>query len=230
MIVGTQSLPVLVTDVSGGTINTSAGWVVFGRVGSEMIYDAAPVVTMDGSGYHMVPVTIPAAGNGYVAFKCGTYELTPSFYDIIDATLVNVDTVNAAVARQANDRTSTLIGNYEELDAGKFKHGDDILFTYVVPDAIATSISGWTSFNAQLRDNNAKTTNTTAYQTFDLTVDTVNKSVAFSLPASASALLTIADGEQAAVYWTDLQALNTASKKVTLTEIMLTIVRDITKI
>lgn len=228
MIIGTNKFSVLVTDVSGNTVNTSAGWVVYGRAGDMLIFNDAPTVVVDPSGFHMVSVEIPQTGAGYVAFKNGSYSITPTYYDFV-ANISDVDTVYAAIQRQANDGQQIYLGNYEELDAGKFKRGDDIQFTYIVPDSIAVDISGWTQWQAQLRPAAARTSDISSYTTCYLSVDTVTKSIAVTIPASASSLLVIEEGQNSSVYYSDIQALTISNKIKTVTEIALTITRDITR-
>lgn len=229
---GTNYLTALVTDISGNAITglTIASFDISGQVGTTGIYGATAVTSANVPGYYTIQLDIPL-GQGFVQVKPTdpNYFVTPTFYDI-DTTIYSEDDIYASIIRQSLDTTQTAVTSYESQNIGPFKAGDDIEFTYVVPDAVAVSISGYTNFKASLFSDAILTSVTGSgyIGDFAVTADTSSKIVTMSFPASSSTLL-VDEGNVEQYYYSDLQATTNTGKNKTLAELSILLRRNFTR-
>lgn len=234
MQAGTNTFPILVTDISGGPITglTVADFDFDGQVGSTILNTPTVAESSTGGGYYLASVDIPV-GQGFLSIEAvdaSNKFVTPTFYTI-DATIYDTDDIYASVARQNLELTQTALGVYESQDIGTFKSGDDWDFTYVVPDSVAVNISGYSDFKASLITEAGLTTNAVSGASyigdFNLTVDTVSKSIRMIAPASIT-VNTVPEGSLETILYSDIQCLDDNGRKKTLAELTITVRRQFT--
>lgn len=228
---GLNSFPVLVTDISGAKITglTQGDFIVSGYV-SETVIDAGTITEAPSSaGYYNVLINIPV-GQGFVSVStsASNFSITPTFYNV-DATIYDTDDIYATVARQTLDVSQVSLTNYETQDIGPFKEGDDVVIDYVIPDAITTSISGYTDWKASLYDSEILTSISGAgyIKDFVLTVNTTTKSIKMVLPAITGGM--VAEGLTEEYFYSDLQATTNEGYRKTLAEFNLKFRRNFTR-
>lgn len=232
MKAGTHTFPILVTDVSGSPVNGLASYefVVGGQVGTTLIDTGTITSSLSADGYYMAAVSLPV-GQGFLTVSptATALSVTPSFYEI-DSTLYDVDDTYAAIARQSLDITQTAVSSYESQSIGPYKEGDTWIITYVVPDAVAPSISGWSNFKASLFDDSILTSVTGAgfIGNFTLAVNTVTKTVVMTLAASSTSQI-IAEGNTEEYFYSDLQATDDSGNNRTIAELSILARRNFTR-
>lgn len=216
--------------ISGGPAIGLGGWSMLGRLNTNDI-NAFTVVESISSGLYSFTVPLSSAGTGYISFFNANPEVTiePKVFTI-DVDNFSNDNIYAVTNRSIYSGTTTLVNAFESVNIGTIKAGDDYEVSIVVDEAVTPSLTGWTNFKATMRKSDSLTSASSAYVIGDwtiLNVDTGTSTITLEMSGDLTANI-IPEGSSSLVTYSDLQGVNAAGKRKTLTQITATISRNFT--
>ena len=226
MKAGNNNLTILATDVSGATISTSAGWSVYGIVGSSTIVTAT--VTPITAGFHNVAVTIPA-GQGFLQVKNSSTNIsvTPTFFDI-DADVYDSDDVygKLVVATSTTALPVTPSQTYG-LTTITCKDNDAITETIQVP-ARFRPLTGWTDITIQAFPEARTLTATAAPLSGTYSATVINASAGIISYVIAEDVINnlVPSGVSSVRIYADLQGDDPSGYRKTMAQLNITVTRD----
>jgi len=222
---GNNTVSFLVTDVSGSDVSGLTGFTVQGIVGNTPI-ESATITNISGGVYN-ASFNVPVIGQGFIRFINSPHTVYPALFNI-QTEMYSTDDVYASIARQTLDITQVNISNYETQSVGPYKEGDDVLIDYVVPTAIAPSLSGYSNFKASIYNSEVLTSASGAGWVCDFIINSVsNNTVQLLMPAISGA--TVSDGLTEEYFYSDLEAKDEDGYKKTLAEFKIKLRRNITR-
>lgn len=235
MQIGQNDFTFLCTNINGSpvtSINISSGFTLFGDVSNYDISTYVSSIKEEQDGYYTLSLNLDKVGQGYFGVTpvtSGIY-VTPDFFDVTLDTYDFDSLYSLFLTLSETGVTSTNTANFMEVTTLPFKASDDIKLDYLVATNITPTLTNWTNFKAELRNDSSLTSSSSASYLglCDVTViDALTNSVSVAISGSLTTGA-IPEGSNTANVYVDLQAISPTSKKKTLISFTIPIVREIT--
>lgn len=225
----------LCTNISGGPvtgIDTSGGFTLTGSINSSDISTFTKSIVEEVNGYYTLELDLNTTGQGYFSVSpsgAGIY-VTPDFWDTGEIITNDADSLYSLFLSLQQTGTVTEVSNYVNVTTNPFKESDDISLNYIVSTDVTPTLTGWTNFKAELR-NDLCLTSATSASYIGLGQVTIVDALTNSVSVDISGALTtgvVPEGANTTNLYMDLQGLNASGKKKTLIEFTIPIIREIT--
>lgn len=236
-IVGSNTYTFFVNNSAGTGVTSipTSSFSVFGYIGTDLISSYTNSISEKVSGYYQLSVTLNSVGDGYlgITHPSSAYAISPSFYAI--SVLNNdADSIAATLSALSQEEITTSQEGYTEILTNSYKEGDDITLIHTIPTTVASSISGWTNWRAEIRTSAALTSAGTVsggvgyLGSANISVYSVaNRQIQIDIPYTITTGIVPAESNDTNIYF-DLQAITDTSKRKTVASYTVPIVRQLT--